>query len=44
MFPRKLIPQRKERINYDIRVANGTAVPTYRWLSLSLNLRLGQDL
>jgi hypothetical protein len=43
MFPRKLITQRKESVNYDIRAANGTTVPTYGWLSLSLNLGLSHD-
>jgi hypothetical protein len=43
MFPRKLIPQHKERVNSDIRAANGTTVATYGWLSLSLNLGLSQD-
>jgi hypothetical protein len=40
MFPRKLFPQRNERINYDIDTVNGITVPTYGWLPLSLNLGL----
>jgi hypothetical protein len=32
-----------ERANYDICAANCTGIPTYRWLSLSLNLGLRQD-
>jgi hypothetical protein len=40
VFPRKLIPQRRERFNYDLCAANGTTIPTYGWLPLSLNLGL----
>jgi hypothetical protein len=43
VFPRKLIPQRRTCVNYDL-MANGTSIPTYRWLPLSLNLRLLRDL
>jgi hypothetical protein len=43
VFPRKLVPQRKSRVNYDIRAANGTTIPTYGWLPLSLNLGLRRD-
>jgi hypothetical protein len=43
VFPRKLIPQRKSRVNYDLSVANGTTIPTYGWLPLSLNLGLRRD-
>jgi cleavage and polyadenylation specificity factor subunit 1 len=39
----KLIPRRKERVNYDLCEANGTTNPTYGWLSLSLNLGLRRD-
>jgi hypothetical protein len=38
VYPRKLIPQRKTRENYDLCAANGTTIPTYGWLPLSLNL------
>jgi hypothetical protein len=37
VFPRKLITQRRTRINYDIRAANGITIPTYGWLPLSIN-------
>jgi hypothetical protein len=42
-FPRKLVPGRKERVNYDLFAANGTTIPTYGWISLSLNLGLRRD-
>jgi hypothetical protein len=38
--PRKLIPQLRSRVNYDLSAANGTTIPTYGWLPLSLNLEL----
>jgi hypothetical protein len=43
VYPRKLIPRRRERVNYDLCAANGTTIPTYGWLSLSLNLGLRRD-
>jgi hypothetical protein len=43
VFPRKLIPQRRSRVNYDLRAANCTAIPTYGWLPLSLNLEFCWD-
>jgi hypothetical protein len=43
VFPRKLIPQRRERVNYDLCAANGTTIPTYGWLPLSLNLGLRRE-
>jgi hypothetical protein len=43
VYPHRLIPQSKERVNYDLCAANGTTIPTYQWLSLSLNLRLCRD-
>jgi hypothetical protein len=43
VFPRKLIPQRRTRVNYDLRAANGLTIPTYGWLPLSLNLGLCRD-
>jgi hypothetical protein len=39
---RKLILQRRTRVNY-LCVANGTTIPTYGWLPLSLNLGLRRD-
>jgi hypothetical protein len=43
VYPRKFIPQRRSRVNYILCVANGTLIPTYGWLSLSLNLGLRRD-
>ena len=43
VFPRKLLSGRKERVNYDLFAANGTTIPTYGWISLSLNLELRRD-
>jgi hypothetical protein len=42
VFPRKLIPQRKERVNYDRSAANGTII-IYAWLPLILNTGLRGD-
>jgi hypothetical protein len=43
VFPRKLIPQPRSRVNYDLCVANGTTISTYGWLPLSLNLGLCRE-
>jgi hypothetical protein len=43
VFPRKHVPREKERVNYDHFAAKGTTVPTYRWISLSLNLGLRRE-
>jgi hypothetical protein len=43
VYPRRLIPLRKELINYDLRAPNGTTIPTFGWLPLRLNLGLGRD-
>jgi hypothetical protein len=43
VYPRRLIPRRKERVNYDLRAANGTIIHTYEWLPLNLNLGLCRD-
>jgi hypothetical protein len=43
VFPRKFIPQRRERVNYDLCAANGTIIRTYGWLPLSLNLGLRRE-
>jgi hypothetical protein len=43
VFPRKIVPGRKERVNHELFAANGTAIPTYGWISLSLNLELLYD-
>jgi hypothetical protein len=39
----KLIPQHRALVNYDLCAANGTTIPTYGWLPLSLNLGLRRD-
>ena len=43
VYPRKLVPRRKERVNYDLCAANGTTIHTYGWLPLSLNLGLRRE-
>jgi cleavage and polyadenylation specificity factor subunit 1 len=43
VYPRRLVPRRGERVNYDLCAANGTTIHTYGWLPLSLNLRLRRD-
>jgi hypothetical protein len=43
VLPRKLIPRRRERVNYDLCAAIGTIIPTYGWLPLSLILGLRRD-
>jgi hypothetical protein len=43
VYPRKPIPRRRERVDYDLCAANGTTIHTYGWLSLSLNLGLRRD-
>jgi hypothetical protein len=43
VYPRKLIPQRREHVNYDLCAANGTTIRTYGWLPLSLNLGLRRE-
>jgi hypothetical protein len=40
VFPRKLVPQRKERGNFYLFAANGTPIPTYGMMPLSLNMGL----
>jgi hypothetical protein len=43
VYPRRLVPRRKEWANYDLCAANGTIIHTYEWLPLSLNLGLRRD-
>jgi hypothetical protein len=43
MYPRRLIPRRKEWVNYDLYAANGTTIHTYGWLPLNLNLELRRN-
>jgi hypothetical protein len=38
--PRRIVPRRKERADYDFCAANDTTIHTYGWLPLSLNLGL----
>jgi hypothetical protein len=43
VFPRKLLPGRRERTDYTLHAANGTTIPTYGWTSRSSNLGLCRD-
>jgi hypothetical protein len=43
VFPRKLIPGRRECVNYDLFAANESTIPTYGWIPVSLNLGLHRD-
>jgi hypothetical protein len=43
VFPRKLLPGRRDRTSYTLYAANGTEIPTYGWTSRSLNLGLRHD-
>jgi hypothetical protein len=43
VYPRRLVPRRKERANYDLCAANGTTTHTYGWLPFSLNLGVRRD-
>jgi len=44
VFPRKLLPGPRERSDYILYAAYGTAMPTYGWTSRTLNLGLHRDL
>jgi hypothetical protein len=44
VFPRKLLPGRRERRDYTLYAANGTTIPAYGWTSRALNLGLRRDL
>jgi hypothetical protein len=44
VYPHRLIPQHRERVNYELCAANGTSIDIYGWLPLSLNLGLRRDL
>jgi cleavage and polyadenylation specificity factor subunit 1 len=43
MYPHRLVPRRKERVNYDLCAADGTTIHTYEWPPLSLNFGLLRD-
>jgi cleavage and polyadenylation specificity factor subunit 1 len=43
VYPRRLVPRRKERASYDFCAANGTTIHSYRWLPFSFNLVLCRD-
>jgi hypothetical protein len=43
VFPRALISQGKDSVHYELRAPNGSTIPTYGWLHLSVNLGLSQD-
>jgi hypothetical protein len=43
VFPRKLLPGRRKRTDYNPHAANGTTIPTYGWISQTLNLGLRRD-
>ena len=43
VFPRRLLPERRVRIDYSLYAANGTTIPTYGWVSRSLNLGQRRD-
>jgi len=40
VFPRKFLPGRRERTDYNLYPANGTTIHTYGWISQNLNLGL----
>jgi hypothetical protein len=43
VFPSKLIPEPKQRVNYKLRAANGSRIHVYGWLPLRLNLGLDRE-
>jgi hypothetical protein len=43
VYPRKHLPGRRERTDYNLYAANGTTIPTYGWASQSLNLGQRRD-
>jgi len=43
VFPRKLLPVRRERTDDTLYAANGATIPTYGWTSRSLYLGLRRD-
>ena len=43
VFPRKLIPNRKDRVNYDLYAANGSTIATYGWTPINVDFGLHRD-
>jgi len=43
VFPRKLLPGRRDRTDYNLYAGNGTTIPTCGWFSQNLNLGLQRD-
>jgi hypothetical protein len=43
VHPRRLVPRRMERVDYDLCAANGSTIHKYGWLPLSINLGLRRD-
>jgi hypothetical protein len=43
VYPRKFIPQRRSRMNYDLYAADGKTTHTYGWLPLILKLGLRRE-
>jgi hypothetical protein len=43
VFPSKLLPARRERTDHTLYAANRTTIPTYGWISQSLNLGLRRE-
>jgi hypothetical protein len=43
VYARRLIPQHRELVHYDLCAANGTTIHSYGWLPLSLNFGLSRD-
>ena len=41
--PRKLIPNRKDRVNYDLYAANGSTIATYGWTHINVDFGLRRD-
>lgn len=43
VYPRRLLPGRRERVDYDLYAANGSTISTYGWIPLTLDLKLRRD-
>jgi hypothetical protein len=43
VLPRKLFPRRRDRTDYTLYANSGTTIPTYGWISQSLNLVLRRE-